>query len=168
MAYKPAGTQDIKRGPYVNRAGLLVVPLAPGMQIYPWEILGFRYSDPLRAMVRSVTKPRNGQYYKPNSWLLAAKEKYAQAFPQWTQIAPDWRDAFVVEFQAPYGPERALILWRAYGGDREARAAFHEGLPFYAFAGAIKNEFNVQDMHTRRALQSLARRRWAMFEEEES
>ena len=139
-------------GPYVNELGLIVVPLHPRIKRnwYPWEVLGFKF-DGYSALVRAVAHAHNGKHYDAQAWLTSTWRKFQEFYPEWSgtptfRIVPLLRDALTI----------AQRLYELYGGQRVADDFYGKGYPAYAFAGAIKNQFGVEDRQVRRHLQTLA------------
>lgn len=149
-----------QRGPYVNDLGLIVVPLHPTLKRnwYTWEVLGFRF-DGAAALVRSVTREHQGKQYSAKAWLESTLRKFRDFYPEWTgqaayYIEPPVTDPLVI----------ARRLYEIYGGEKAALELWGKGYPAYAFAGAIKNQFGVEDRQVRRHLQTLAQQTYAALE----
>jgi hypothetical protein len=148
-----------EKKPYIDRFGLARVPYQPKHQ-YDWELLGFVYDRENQEMARSVSKPfDDGKVYSPASVLKAAVGKWNK----WGAHTVDWKECAIEPRRAnPF--EKAQVLF-----DLHAKAcwglkqAYADGWPHYSYAGAVKNEFAVQDRATRRALQRIAKDWWEEY-----
>jgi hypothetical protein len=133
---------------YVDRFGLVRVPLLPGQTPIMWEGLGFDYDQATHEVFRSVDRPHNTKRFSPAAWLESSSRKF--------ELFGGSVETRRIERRETNARALADHYWELQNRCRwPALSAWEHGWEDWQYYKAIVNAFGIEN----RAVKAILRRR---------
>lgn len=146
--------------PYVDRYGLIRVPLLPGQTAPLWEGLGFTLQPGTGEMVRSVTTPHSdGKRYTPQAWLTSTLKKWELfggrvGSERYTIEEPETNPALLAD-----------AYWTLQDQRWPARDAYDRGWEWHAWAANLCKVYGATG-RVKALIRRRAENQWRAWEQE--